>query len=145
MDSWINQDVVQSALGGGAPVPYIIPATFNNRSNVVNLGTRYAWTPQFSTCASVEYVHGLNATNIPVAAGGYDLGPYSLVQSNTIRLSLGVDYLWRPGITTFARYDFYDFEDLGGPGAGYAVTPGSTNTNQTGQTNLFLVGMSAKF
>ena len=112
---------------------------------MVNLGTRYAWTPKFSTCATFEYIHAVNDTSIPVrhpAAGlPYDLGGYSLVTSNTYRLTLGADYLWTPGISTFARYNYMNFQDF----SPVSTTPGATNTNATGQTNMFLVGGSAKF
>lgn len=155
MDSWINQNVWQYPLGSAiAPsaLPFSVPApaAFNNRSQVVNLGTRYAWTPKFSTCATVEYVYALNATSIPVtptAASGvspYDLGQYSVVNSDTVRLTLGADYLWSPCISTFARYNYYNFEDLS-PVPATGGTSSATNTNMTGQANMFLVGMSAKF
>ncbi len=149
MDSWINQDVWQSALASANPPAVSIPATFNNRSDVVNLGTRYAWTPRFSTCASFEYVHAVNDTSIPVlhptaGAAPYDLGGYSLVRSETYRLTLGADYLLRPGFSTFARYNYYNFQDLT-PIPVTGGTSSATNTNTSGQTNMFLVGASAKF
>jgi hypothetical protein len=146
MDSWIDQQVVQSVLGGNPPTPYFIPATFNNRSDLFDLGTRYAWTSRLSTCATVEYVHSSNDTSIPVpyTGGAYDVGQYSLVASDTVRFTLGVDYLLRPGFTTFARYNFYNFEDFN-PVPTTGPTSGATSTNATGQTNMFLVGASAKF
>ncbi len=146
LDSWINQEVALATLGSTTPPAYFSPATFNNRSDVVSLGARYAWTPKLSTCAQFEYVHGQNATSIPVAPGGgvtpYNLGPYSLVLEDSYRISLGVDYLWQPCFTTFARYNYYNFQDLAPL---LTSTAGQTNTNATGQTNMFLVGASAKF
>jgi hypothetical protein len=148
MDSWINQDITLAALGttaAGTLYP-VTPAAFNNRSDVIDFGARYAWTCKLSTCATFEYVHGLNQTSIPVAPGGgitpYNLGQYSLVQSDSYRVTLGVDYIWRPCVTIFARYNYYEFLDLAPL---LTSTPGQTNTNATGQTNMFLVGMSAKF
>ena len=38
MDSWIDQQVVQSVLGANTVNPYFIPASFNNRSNDVQSG-----------------------------------------------------------------------------------------------------------
>ena len=124
-----------------SPAPYFIPATFNNRSDMFDLGTRYAWTAKLSTCGTVEYIHGVNDTSIPVpyTGGPYNVGGYSLVASNTVRVTMGVDYLWRPGVTTFARYDLYDFQDLA-LSRPHGPTSGATNTNTTGQTNMFLVG-----
>ena len=146
LDSWINQQVVQSVLGSATPTPFFIPGVFNNRSDVVNLGTRYAWTPQFSTCAEVEYVYGVNEStiNAPGTGGNYSLGQYSLVQSSTFRVAVGFDYLLRPGVTTFARYNYYNFLDEGAATT-VTSTSGATNTNMSGQTNMFLVGASAKF
>ena len=153
MDSWIDQQIVQSTLASNAAgtgaSPYFIPATFNNRADVFNLGTRYAWTPRLSTCATFEYVHAANDTGIPVTpttagVAPYNLGQYSLVASDTYRITLGADYLWRPGFSTFARYNYYNFQDFS-PIAATGPTSGATNTNATGQTNMFLVGASAKF
>ena len=147
MDNWIDQQVVQSSLasntaGTTGASPYFIPATFNNRSDVVNLGTRYAWSPKLSTCATFEYVHGVNASNITPPAG-YNLGQYSLVYSETYRVTLGVDYILGPRITTFARYNYIIFDDLVPPFT--PATAGQTNTNGSGQANMFLVGAGAKF
>ena len=152
LNSSINQDIALSALnapytgtGGTNPTPSPYPSTFANRSEVVNLGARYAWTPKLSTCAEFEYVYALNATSIPVAAGGgYNLGTYSLVDSETIRVSVGVDYRWQCNMSMFARYNYYNFLDLT-PVPVTGGTSGAINTNMSGQTNMFLVGMSGKF
>ncbi len=150
MNSLINQQMWQTAMNapftgaaGINPTPSPIAGVFNNLSDVVNLGTRYAWTEKFSTCANFEYVYGENESSIPVAGGGgYNLGQYSLVQSKTFRVSVGADYILTPRVSTFARYNFYDFEDLAPT---LTSTAGQTNTNESGQTNMFLVGASAKY
>jgi hypothetical protein len=72
----------------------------------------------------------------------YNLGQYSLVQSDSYRVTLGADYIWRPGVSMFARYNYYEFLDLAPL---LTNTAGQTNTNATGQVSMFLVGMSAKF
>jgi len=137
-----------SGAAGYAPGSAIaVPATFNNTSHVANFGGRYAWTENFATNFEFEFVRGLNATNITVPAGpgnpaAYELGQYSLVQSNTVRISLGADYRFRPRATMFARYNYYDFEDFSPALAG---TAGETNTNATGQAHMILGGMSATF
>ncbi len=77
----------------------------------------------------------------PTVGTAYNLGGYSLVQSNTCRVSVGADYLWGPCITTFARYNYYDFQDL----TPVSTSAAATNTNMSGQANMFLVGASAKF
>jgi hypothetical protein len=44
----------------------------------------------------------------------------------------------------FARYNYYNFLDLT-PVPVTGGTSGAINTNMSGQTNMFLVGMSGKF
>ena len=63
--------------------------------------------------------------------GAYNLGSYSLVKMESYRFGLGADYLLRPRVTTYARYNYYDYQDDSG------LT--------SGQASMFLVGASATF
>jgi hypothetical protein len=139
MDSWINQGISAGPLnntGDGINVPW----AFQGTSDVFTLGTRYAATSKLSFMGQFEYVHGINASfatvpssaQTPTTGAAYDLGQYSLVKEQSFRFETGVDYLITRRITTYLRYDYYDFQDLS---TGYL----------SGQQNMILGGMSATF
>lgn len=74
----------------------------------------------------VTVVNGAVVPNTAV-----NIGQYSLVKMNSYRLELGADYRLSQNVTTFARFDYYDYEDDTGL--------------DSGQQNMFMVGASAKF
>jgi opacity protein-like surface antigen len=106
---------------------------------VFNIGTAYSWTERVTLTGDFEYVRGLNEiTNVGTTSSGVSfqtptsLGSYALVSNQTYRVSAGVDYRLRPRVTTYFRYNYYDFGDLA-----TGVTSGTTH--------LFLAGMSATY
>ncbi|MHB1037375.1 MAG: hypothetical protein ACYC35_22545 [Pirellulales bacterium] len=133
----IEQDIT---LGGGSS--FTSPWQYTAKSDVFNIASAYAWTDRLTLTQGFEYVRGLNViTDTPTPAGaisydnppGYDsLGSYSRVSVETFRISAGVDYLWRPGISTYFRYNWYDYGDLS---AAY----------NSGQSHMFLGGLTAVF
>ncbi len=151
MDGYINQDV---SLGQLRPIPstnvsgLTAPWQYNSSADVFNLGSRYMITEKASLSGEFEYVHGLNsvyapvdpATSTPIVPGApgngpaapYTLGQYSLVKMQSFRLGAGLDYRLRPRVTTFARYNYYDYQD---------ISSGLTS----GQAHMLLGGMSALF
>ena len=145
MDSWINQNTNLSNLNApnGPVIP--IPWQYTGVADVFNLGSRYRATEKLSFTGEIEYVHGINTSSAVVdttkqqpaappayIATSYNIGQYSDVKMQSIRLGLGADYLWRPRVTMYARYNYYDYQD---------IVPGLTS----GQTSMLLGGMSAKF
>ena len=139
MDSWINQNVSAGPLGSTAD-GINIPWNFRGAADVLNLGTRYRATEKLSFNALFEYVHGINSSSgvvpsaqqTPTTGAPYDLGQYSLVKEQSFRMEVGADYILRPRVTTYVRYNYYDFQDL---------ATGLTS----GQSNMILGGMSATF
>ena len=148
LNSWINQDLVQSALASTAaagcavaPDPGAVqrPVGRFQRGRPLPLDSQALDLCQLRVCRMPMTARAfpcpargiMAARNAPVGPNT-NVGQYSLVDSNTIRLMLGVDYLWRPQFSTFARYVYNDYQDN---------ATGLTN----GTSNFFLVGASAKF
>ena len=50
----------------------------------------------------------------------YDIGQYSLVKMQSFRMGIGADYLIRPRVTTYVRYNYYDYQDESGITSGPA-------------------------
>jgi len=139
MDSWINQSVSLGPLNAPGGPAVNIPWNYAGTADVLNFGTRYAATEKLSLMGEFEYVHGINssfatvptAQQTPPTGAPYDLGQYSLVKMQSFRFGLGADYRLRPQVTTYVRYNYYDYQDESG------IT--------SGQANMFLAGASAKF
>ena len=147
MDSWIDQNVAVTNLGASPGAAVSVPWRFVGVADVLNFGARYQATCKLSFTGMFEYVHGENISSAivnpnsqvgttawgPYAgnSAAYDIGQYSLVKMQSYRLEAGADYVWSPRVTTYARYNYYDYEDESG------VT--------SGQANMFLVGASAKY
>jgi hypothetical protein len=142
---FVAQDVTaadQSGPGGAAAVPptSVVPVTgrwnYGGRAQVVTLGSRYAATERVSLTGQVEWVRGhnliSNSTMVFPAAVVTDLGSYSEVLNETTRVSLGADWVIRPRVITYVRYELYNFND---------ILPGY----QTGLAQGVLGGFSAIF
>jgi hypothetical protein len=119
MDSWINQGVSAGPLNSSAD-GINVPWAFRGASDVFTIGSRYQATCKLSFVGQFEYVHGINsnfaivpsAAQTPPTGAAYDLGQWSLVKEQSFRFECGADYLLRPRVTTYIRYDYYDFQDL---------------------------------
>jgi hypothetical protein len=146
MDNWINQGINAGPLAFETRIPanladgINIPWNYSGSSDVFTLGSRYQATCKLALVGQFEYVHGINASyavvpssqQTPTSGAAYDLGQYSLVKEQSFRVELGADYLITRRMTTFVRYDYYDFQDL------------STGL-LSGQQNSILGGASATF
>jgi len=125
------------------------PWRFQGRSHVVNLGGSYAWSKRLTLTGGVEYVRASNVfeTQPPglawdnIASGNQQvivvpdwstLPGRSAVIVETTRLTAGVDYWWRERISTFLRYNYFDYNDQG---AGL----------DSGTANMVLAGVNAMF
>jgi hypothetical protein len=147
MDSWINQNVTLANLGaaGGTSVP--VPWQYLGVADVINFSARYRATERLSFLGELEFVHGENSSsavvnpnlqsgnawtpygNPPYAT--YNIGQYSLVKMASYRVGLGADYRVTANFSTYARYNYYDYQDDSG--------------TTSGTLNAFLLGASAKF
>ena len=128
--NFIQQDVTLGMVNDA----YTSPWGYMARSDVFNLGSTYAYSKRLRFTGNVEYVRGLNvvtSTPTPPGAISYNgLGGYSEVSTTQTQFSVGVDYMWRPNITTYFRYDYDNYGDL---------VSGVTS----GTANMFLVGLTA--
>ena len=144
MDSWINQNGVLSNLNANPGTTVPVPWQYTGVADVLNFGTRYQATERLSFTGDFEYVRGMDSTSgvvnpanqVPALTPGspttpYNLGSYSLVKMQSFRLGAGADYRVAPNVTTYLRYNYYDYQD----------DSGSTS----GQVSMILGGMSAKF
>jgi len=145
MDSWINQNVTLSNLAAqNGPIVPITPWQFTGVADVFNLGSRYAATEKLSFTGEFEYVHGINSSSAtvdtskqqpqippPYITTSYPIGEYSLVKMQSFRFGVGADYRLRPRVTSYVRYNYYDYQDDSGM--------------TSGQASMILGGMSATF
>jgi hypothetical protein len=148
MDSWISQEVNLGQINqvGVQNTAVKVPWNYQGVADVFNLGTRYRATEKLSFTGEFEYVRGedLNSAAVtpsqqvpstapvpPNASPYYTIGQYSNVQMQSVRFGVGADYILRPRVTTYVRYNYYDYQD-------------ETGTT-SGQANMILGGMSATF
>ena len=113
------------------------PWTYESKSDVFNVGTTYKLSPKVILNGNFEYVRGLDVvTNTPAPPGAvvpFNLGQYSVVSNITYRISAGVDYFVRPNLTTFFRYNYFDYGDS------------VVVLQHLGHRHMFLVGVNAMF
>ncbi len=150
MDSWINQNTTLSNLNATPGATVSVPWQYTGVADVFNLGTRFQATEKLSFNGELEWVRGMDESgaivnpnnqvsgtppawkpygNPPYAT--YDIGQYSLVKMQSFRMGIGADYLIRPRVTTYVRYNYYDYQDESG------ITSGTAS--------MILGGMSATF
>ena len=113
------------------------PWNFTGNSNVINLASSYAATEKLRLMSQLEYVRAENyflaPASPPTATTPYtDLPGYSAVINDIWRVSAGFDYLIRPRIDAFVRYNFYDIID-------------STDSYNSGVAHMVLGGLSGTF
>ncbi len=103
--SWIAQDITL----GSKTNPVTLPWTFGGQSDVVNIGTTYAWTESITLSGGYEFIRSSNIAYSPPPYS--DIPPLSDEIVEVSRFSTGVDYRWRPRIGWYFRYQFFDYED----------------------------------
>ncbi|HUT13472.1 MAG TPA: hypothetical protein VMY42_23495 [Thermoguttaceae bacterium] len=131
--NWIDQDITFGNRNGPEPQD-TQPVDYRGRAQVYNLGTTYLWTDRLTLTGGVEWVRGSNTFFVPSPenADWTELPTFSDVIVETTRLSFGVDYCYREGITCYVRYNYYDWRDRAG-------------TNESGTANMVLGGVTALF
>lgn len=142
MTNYINQDITYGdksvAQVGAGNAAFTGPVQYLGKSDVLTLSTSYAATERLTVTGGGEYVRGSNAITNAVSPGSTalpynnDLITYSRVDVTTWRLSAGADYLLRRGVSTFFRYNYFDFSD-------------ATESYNTGTTSQFLAGLTGTY
>jgi len=132
--NFVAQDIsVGDDVPGATPVSPITGRwTYGGRAEVVTLGSRYAATDRVSLTGQLEWVRGRNLAVASTTPDMFDLGTFSEVLNETTRLTVGADWVLRPRVITYVRYELYNFND---------VFPGY----QTGLAQGVLGGFSALF
>jgi hypothetical protein len=158
LTNWINQDITMGgneAPGRDGRPELSLPMTslwrYQGIADLVNLGTSYAMTERLTLTGGAEYVWGENVfindpqyytvqtytkqapstatktTNVDMS----NLPGFSRVDVRTWRVSAGLDYLLRRNMSTFFRYNYFDYGDLAAAyntGASHQVLGGLTGT-----------------
>ncbi|MHB8863039.1 MAG: hypothetical protein ACYC6N_11585 [Pirellulaceae bacterium] len=140
LTNWITQDITLGREDGLQPNElraWTTPWNFTGRSDVINLAASYAATEKLRLMTQVEYVRAENffqePAAPPTATTPYsDLPGYSAVLNDIYRLTAGFDYMIRPRIDAYFRYNFYDFVD-------------DANAYNSGTAHMFLAGLSGTF
>ena len=122
--NWIDQQITL----GSKTNPVTQPWAFAGQSDVVNVGTTYAWTPRLTLSGSYEFIR---SSNIAAAPPPYsDIPPLSSEIIEVSRFSTGLDYRWRPRVGYYFRYQFFDYED-------------KSQTYNSGTSDMLLFGADA--
>jgi hypothetical protein len=139
--NYVTQDI---ALADQRTLPNAYPVVegqwnYGAQAHVVTLGSRYAATDRVSLTGQVEWVRGNNSINnstmdtfTTTPTTVTNLGSFSQVTNETTRVTMGVDWVIRPRVVNYYRYELYNFLDK---------APGY----QTGTAQGILGGLSALF
>ena len=108
---------------------------YGGRATVINFGSRFACTDRITLRGDLEFVDARNGFLEPISPTGADyqyLPGASDVVTETTRMSAGVDYCIRDGISCYLVYNYYNWDDLAG-------------NDESGTANMFLGGISAVY
>jgi hypothetical protein len=124
--SWIDQDITLGGLSDALTSRW----DYSGSSDVVNVGTTYAWTDSLTLSGGFAFVRGSNrfsAATIP-----YELSQFSEVLVETTRWTAGLDYQFLSRANFYFRYQFFDYDD-------------KSQGLDSGVANMFLTGVDAVF
>ncbi len=124
--NWIDQDITL----GSKLNPSTLPWDYGGQSDVINLGTTYAWTQRMTLSSTIDFVRGRNAFG--QLNPWPDLWTYSDVNVETTRLAFGIDYDLASQSTLYFRYQLFDYDDKS------ALIDGGTS-------EMYLFGINAFF
>ncbi len=135
-----------------APAPSVAGSNINplqtrwgylGEAEVFDLAATYRWSKDVKLTAAAQWTHGIDTIsplgiypgpfpNIGAGSSSYNLTAlpgYSRVVVDTIRVQAGIDWQVREHLSTFFRYQYYNFDD-------------PTQPYETGIANGFLVGIN---
>ncbi len=135
--NWIDQDVTFGNLhqsSRGDEPQDTQPVNYGGRSQVINFGTSYMATDRLTLKGTWEYAHSRNSFFVPSPDGAdwSTLPLFSDVLVETNRILAGVDYWLRDGISCYAYYNYYNWDD-------------KASNGESGTANMYLVGVSAVY
>ena len=124
--NWIDQDITL----GSKTDPSTLPWNYGGRSDVINVGTTYAWTKRMTLSSTLDFVRGRDAFE-PLAPWP-DLWTYSDVNVETTRYMMGMDYQLTEQSSFYFRYQLFDYDD-------------KSDLYDSGTSRMYLFGMNAYF
>jgi hypothetical protein len=130
--SWIDQDV---AIGFRQNPLDMLQSNYRGKSELVTLQATYAWSPCLKFIGGFEWNRGRNVFSLSQSMTGADfsqLPSFSDVIVETTRFIAGVDYQFRPKVSCYFRYNYFDFAD-------------KTQDFNSGTAHFFLGGIAATY
>jgi hypothetical protein len=143
--NWIDQDITLGFTTPGVPVPPLRTETtewnYRGENHLVSLNAVYLWTETVNLTAGYEWNRGSNTFRVPPSPAGANwflLPAIGDVVTETQRVTLGAD--WQPydSLTLFARYIFYDWNDISARDP--ATPPGWLRNDDSGLAHMGLAG-----
>jgi len=134
LSNWIDQDITHGKGHGGSDTPNELAFEYGGRSEVINVGSSFAYTERLTLSGGLDFVRSSNAFGDPSvpAISLAALSGASDVLVETTRLNAGFDYELREGVNTYFQYSYYNYDDKAGNG-------------NSGTANMFLGGLSATY
>ena len=133
--NWIDQEVNVSYTGriGEAEA---LQTDYDGTNQVVSFNANYACSEDFRLVGGIEWNRGNNSFRLadPLTfAGDYSqVAGFSSVLVETTRFNAGFDHQLSPGIASYFRYNYFDYND-------------ETAAYNSGTAHFFLAGLSATY
>jgi hypothetical protein len=128
--NWIEQDILFPSDDPQAETWDRSRWDYGGRFRVLSLGAAYVWTPRITLSGGLQFVSASNAIE-PLALWP-DLPDYSAEIVDRTRVTAGVDWQLRDGISAYFRYRFEEYLDQS---AAY----------NSGTAHMSLLGLSAVY
>jgi hypothetical protein len=148
--NWIDQNITLGFAVATVPPPlqtFTETTRWNYRgeNHLISLNANYAWTSSMQLVAGYEWNRGTNVFDVPPSTATPP-ADWSLLPSladvivETQRATLGAD--WQPydNLTLYARYVFFDWNDIGSRAP--TPLPGWASINDSGTAHMALAGAS---
>jgi hypothetical protein len=140
---WINQDVTLGGAATGNSPSETQPWRYAGKADVFNLAVTRVLTSRLRANAGFEFTRGHNEIDsipeytyfgtVPPSGVSYgDLAYYTEELMNLYRWSAGVDYDLTTHLSSYVRYNYYDWDN-------------PTSDRNSGTANMLLGGISGTF
>jgi hypothetical protein len=139
--NFIDQDITVGFRGpetSGSPFE-TVPWDYQGENDLISLNATYAWTPCVNLLSGIEYNWGSNYFDVPPLTdpaippvpptNWSQLPSFSAVEVQTVRLTAGADWQAYRDTTLYARYIYFDWDDL-------------SQGTYTGNSHMVLAGAS---